>query len=163
LFPGAGVVQRVLAAGGQPAPITSLDESRHETEHLGPWFLPDGRRFLYLAVSSQPNESAIYVGTLDSKDRVRLFASETNAVYAAPGSLRFTRGAPFLPHTFAAGGLPLRGEPIRVASGVPLRVPAPNGSPGVTRSANFAVSQSGVLVYRTGASAATPTPGNDEQ
>ena len=59
--------------------------------------------------------------------------------------------------------LTLSGEPIRVASGVPLRITPPNGSPGVTRSANFAVSQTGVLVYRTGAVAAAPAAGNDEQ
>ena len=50
-----------------------------------------------------------------------------------------------------------------MASGVPLRVPAPNGSPGVTRSANFAVSQTGVLAYRTGAAGGAPAAGSDEQ
>ena len=94
LFPAAGVIQRVLAAGGQPTPITALDQSRHETEHLGPSFLPDGHRFLFLAVSSQPSESAIYVGSLDSKERTRLFATESKAVYVAPNYVLFNRGTP---------------------------------------------------------------------
>ena len=39
LFPGASVIQRVLAAGGQPQPVTTLDQSKQETEHVGPVFL----------------------------------------------------------------------------------------------------------------------------
>jgi len=174
LFPGAGVIQRVLAAGGQPTPITTLDESKQETEHLGPWFLPDQRRFLFLAISSQPAESAIYVGSLDSSERTRLFTSESKAVYAAStsstgsgqataGYVLFNRGDTVFAHAFDADRLTLSGEPIRVASGVPLRVPAPNGSPGITQSANFYVSQTGVLAYRTGAAGAAPAAGNDEQ
>ncbi|MBM3818975.1 MAG: hypothetical protein FJW14_08165 [Acidimicrobiia bacterium] len=164
LFPGAGVIHRVLAAGGQPAPITTLDQSRSETEHLGPVFLPDGRRFLFLAVSSQANESAIFVGSLDSGDRIRLFASNSKAVYAEPGYLLFNRGDSVFAQAFDAESLTLSGEPIRVASGVPLRVVAPNGSPGITSSANFAVSQTGVLAYRTGGSAGgAPVAGTEEQ
>src|SRR5262249_55861282 len=91
VFPGAHVIQRVLAAGGQPAPITALDQSKHETEHLGPSFLPDGRHFLFLAVSSEASESAIYAASIDSKERTRLFSSESKAVYAAPGYVLFNR------------------------------------------------------------------------
>jgi hypothetical protein len=166
VFPGGGVIQRVLAAGGQPAPVTRLDESRQETEHLGPSFLPDGRRFLFLAVSSDPAKSAVFAGSLDSPERTHLFASESKAVYAAPGYVLFNRGDTVFAQAFDARRLALSGEPIRVASGVPLRV-APAGlgtSPAITRSANFAVSQTGVLAYRTGASGAAPAAaGNDEQ
>jgi Tol biopolymer transport system component len=165
LFPGNGVIQRVLAAGGQPTPITVLDQTKQETEHLGPSFLPDGRRFLYFASSSQQAESAVYVGSLDSPERIRLFASEARAVYAAPGYLLFNRGDTVFAQAFDADTLTLRGEEIRVASGVPLRVRGvASNSPGITRSANFAVSQTGVLAYKTGAIAAVPaTTSNDEQ
>ena len=163
LFPGAGVIHRVLAAGGQATPISSLDQSKNETEHLGPVFLPDGRHFLFLALSSQPGESAIYVGSLDSAERVRLFTSESKAVYAAPGYVLFNRADTVFAQAFDADTLTLAGEPIRVASGVPLRVAAPIGSPGITRSANFAVSDTGVLAYRTGATGAAATIGSDEQ
>lgn len=164
LFPGNGVIQRVLAAGGQPTPITVLDQAKQETEHLGPSFLPDGRRFLYFAASSQQAESAVYVGSLDSPERTRLFASEAKAVYAAPGYLLFNRGDTVFAQAFDADTLTVRGEAIRVASGVPLRVQGvASNSPGITRSANFAVSQTGVLAYRTGATAAAPaTTGSDE-
>jgi Tol biopolymer transport system component len=44
-------LSRVSAAGGPPAPVTSLDASRNENSHRWPHFLPDGRHFLYTARS----------------------------------------------------------------------------------------------------------------
>ena len=71
LFGQAGGLFRVSAAGGVPTPVTTLDPSRQETAHSFPQFLPDGRHFLFLASSGRPENSAIYVGSLDSKDRTR--------------------------------------------------------------------------------------------
>jgi hypothetical protein len=42
-------IYRVSAAGGTPEPVTQFDKSRGETTHRWPYFLPDGRHFLYLA------------------------------------------------------------------------------------------------------------------
>jgi serine/threonine protein kinase len=164
LFPGDGRIQRVLAAGGQSTPVTTLDQSREETGHTGPSFLPDGRHFLFLATSSKPGESAIYVGSLDSTERTRLFASETKAVYAAPGYLLFNRGDTVFAHEFDANALALKGEPIRVASGV--AVLTIGGNLGSGSASAFAVSQTGVLAYRTGRGSAPAGPistGPDEQ
>jgi eukaryotic-like serine/threonine-protein kinase len=170
LFSGAGVIQRVLAAGGQPTAVTELDKSRQETEHMSPDFLPDGRHYVFLSVSSQPGESAIYAGSLDTKERTRLFPSETKAVYAAPGYLLFNRDNAVFAQAFDADRLALSGEAIRVADGVPNYGFATGGVPSqvagssLTRGAIFAVSQTGVLAYRTGASpTAAPTGTAEEQ
>ena len=48
--PTAGLF-RVLASGGKPVPVTKLDATRHEKAHRYPFFLPDGRHFLYTATS----------------------------------------------------------------------------------------------------------------
>ena len=45
----ASALYRVSASGGQPVAVTKLDASRHETYHRYPFFLPDGRHFLYMA------------------------------------------------------------------------------------------------------------------
>jgi Tol biopolymer transport system component len=42
-----GPLQRMSAAGGTVTPATALDPARKETSHRWPWFLPDGRHFLY--------------------------------------------------------------------------------------------------------------------
>jgi hypothetical protein len=55
---GAGL-HRISSSGGQSTPITFPDKS-HESYHRWPFFLPDGKHFLYFA---PPN--TIYVGSLD--------------------------------------------------------------------------------------------------
>src|SRR5262249_2894007 len=153
LFSSAGAIHRVVAAGGQPTKIAEPDSSKQESELLTPFFLPDGRHFLYLAASSQQGGSSIYVGALDSKERTRLLASESRAIYAAPGYLLFNRANTVFAQPFDARKLALAGEPIRVADGVPLYGVGPNTSGLLSRGATFAASQTGALIYRTGATA----------
>ena len=45
--PEGGIV-RCPVSGGEASAATHLDPVRLESAHLFPWFLPDGRRFLYL-------------------------------------------------------------------------------------------------------------------
>jgi Tol biopolymer transport system component len=151
LYSSGGIIQRVLAAGGQPTAISVLDKSKQEAEHLGPVFLPDGRHYLLVVTSA---DSGIYVGSLDSPDKTRLFASDTKAVYAEPGYLLFNRGSTVFAQPFDAKKLATSGEPIRVADGVPANATSPISSPGLAKWASFAVSQTGVLVFRTDANAA---------
>jgi serine/threonine protein kinase len=54
-----GLLFRVSAAGGSPVPVMELDKARSETGHWAPWFLPDGRHFLYLARSASPETSGV--------------------------------------------------------------------------------------------------------
>src|SRR5499433_2723952 len=56
-------VYRVSAAGGNPTPITTLDQSQYETSHRWPQFLPDGNHFLYLA-RGKPEHTGVYLGSL---------------------------------------------------------------------------------------------------
>jgi Tol biopolymer transport system component len=46
-----GALLMIPAAGGVPSPATVIDPSRKEQSHRWPWFLPDGRHFLYSAVA----------------------------------------------------------------------------------------------------------------
>lgn len=157
LFAAGGVIHRVLAAGGQPVAVTALDKSQGETEHLGPSFLPDGRHYLYLSVSS---ESGIYLADLDTSQRTRLFAADSRPVYAAPGHILFNRGNALFAQPFDADALELSGEPIRIADSVATLVTGPNSSAALTRTANFTVSQGGVLAFKT---AGATAGGTDEQ
>jgi serine/threonine protein kinase len=143
--PGA-TIRRVSAAGGASTPVTTLDESRQETAHYWPHFLPDGRHFLYLALSSRPENSAIFVGSLDSPEKKLLLNALSNVVYVPPGYLLFNREGALMTLPFDAQRLELTGEEILVAEGVQF-------NPVNTRAA-FAVSANGVLVYRTANTAA---------
>jgi len=137
---------RVSAAGGAPAPVTALDASRKETAHVCPKFLPDGRHFIYLAASAQRENSGIYVGSLDSKETKLLVNAYQGAAYAPPGYLLFMRERTLMAQGFDANRLELRGEPFPVAEQVELQ------SSAEPRFAFFSVSETGVLVYRSGTS-----------
>ncbi len=83
---------RVPASGGVPVQITT-DSTREVRSQLFPWFLPDGRHFLYTRRSRDERKSAIYVGSVDAKPEQQssrpLLNSFWGAEYApseAPGS-----------------------------------------------------------------------------
>ena len=80
---------RVPADGGEPSAVTALDASRQESAHRFPYFLPDGRHFVYLATSVQPEATGVYIASLDSKDVRRVLDAASNTVYAPPGYLVF--------------------------------------------------------------------------
>ena len=62
-----GPLLQVSASGGKVTPATTLDKARSEGTHRWPWFLPDGRHFLYYAAGSTGSEPGeIFVGELDS-------------------------------------------------------------------------------------------------
>ena len=144
----AETLYRVPAAGGAPVPLTSLEESRKEVSHLHPHFLPDGRRFLYLATSPQRASMGIYAGSLDSKETKLLVNTDVSAAYAPPGYLLFLRERTLMAQGFNADSLELKGDPTPVAEEVDRLGQG-------ARFALFSVSRTGVLVYRSGSSETT--------
>jgi serine/threonine protein kinase/Tol biopolymer transport system component len=140
----ADVLTRVSAAGGAPVPLTTLDASRKETSHVYPYFLPDGRHFIYHASAAQRENTGIYVGSLDSKETKLLMNTNQSAAYAPPGYLLFMSERTLMAQGFDADKLELKGEPFPVAEQVDFpRMAEP-------RVAFFSVSETGVLVYRSG-------------
>jgi Tol biopolymer transport system component len=138
LFTGpTGALFRVAATGGEPSPVTTLDASRKETSHRAPWFLPDGRRFLYLA---QPS-NIVFMGSLDSTERKELLRADSKAVYAGTGHLLFMRGSTLMAQPFDAERAEVVGDAFRVTD-----LPAARD---LSRAA-FSVSDTSVLVYWTG-------------
>ena len=128
-----------VRGGGAATTATTLDAGR-EGGHLWPHWLPDGRHFLYIAVSDgQPN--ALYVGALESRDKKKLLENVSNAVYVESGFLIFARGTTLLAQRFDPVALELGGEPFRLADPVVHSVDW-----GI---APFAASASGVLAYRS--------------
>src|SRR4030095_9557509 len=111
-------LHRVSAAGGTPERLTTLDASRGELSHFHPRFLPDGRHFLYLVVSSQPENAGIRVGSLDSSETKLLVNTDVSGAYAPPGYLLFLRDRTLMAQQFDADRLALAGEPVPVADDV---------------------------------------------
>ncbi len=139
---GLATIQRVSAAGGAATPLTTLDASRQENAHFYPHFLPDGKHFLYFARSANREKSAIYVGSLDSKERTLLLNANSNVVYAPPGYLLYSREGTLMAQPFDAERLQLTSESVPIAEA--LQFNSANGR------AAFAASENGVLAYRAG-------------
>jgi len=132
------VVCRVPSSGGEPQPATRLDPTRGEDGHGSPQFLPDGRHFLYAAVSSKAEfNRMIYVASLEDSTPVPITSADSNAMYSPPGYLVFMRGAALIAQRFDATALRVEGEPIVVADPVQL-----------DGKGAFSVSMNGVLAYR---------------
>jgi Tol biopolymer transport system component len=148
-YAGGGYrIERVSAAGGTSVPATTFDNSRQEYGHAWPDFLPDGNHFLYSASNANAEKSAIYIGSLDSKERRLLLNANSNAVYV-PGYLLFNRQGTLLAQPFDSRRLELAGEAVPVAEGI-----ASNASSG---GATFSASENGVLAYRRGDGSAQRT------
>jgi eukaryotic-like serine/threonine-protein kinase len=138
-----GALFRVSAAGGTAAPLTELDTTRKEDAQRFPWFLPDGRHFLYLSRSGDADKTAVLIGDLESKDRKEIVKVASNAVYISTGYLLFARDRTLMAQSFDAAKLQTTGDPVPVAEQVDYR----NG--GFAYS-YFSASQNGVLAYASG-------------
>ncbi len=135
--PAGGLLQ-MPASGGVPRPATIVD-AKGRTQRF-PWFLPDGRHFVYLL-----GGLAIRVGSLDSpnEDRTLDDVAESRAIYSQ-GYLLYLRGKTLVARPFDAKHLAFAGEAVPVAEELLTK--------GLTGSGHFSASANGVLVYEVGLS-----------
>jgi serine/threonine protein kinase/Tol biopolymer transport system component len=88
-------IYRTSASGGGPTAVRVAAEGDRDSPFWSPAFLPNGRDFIYRHVTSKPQTSDLFVGSLDSSnernDRL-LVSGASEAVYTPPGYLVFRRG-----------------------------------------------------------------------
>ena len=147
-YGGSNAVMRVSAAGGTASALTTLNRARQEMTHMAPEFLPDGRHFLYFCKSGIPENTGLYVGSLDvgteQQSSKRLIPSATFGVCyipsrdSGPGHLLYQRGWALVAQAFDDKRLELIGEPALIVE--------PVGSS--FEYAYFSASTNGALVYR---------------
>ncbi len=108
----------VSAEGGEPRQLTNFSEARGDNSHRHPFFLPDGRRFLYMARSVRGSEAnTVMVGSLDGETDVEIMRSPAAAEYAA-GHLLYLRATNLMVRPFDEENLVLSGEGIELADGL---------------------------------------------
>ncbi|HSA91934.1 MAG TPA: protein kinase [Terriglobales bacterium] len=137
------VLYKISAAGGLPVKVTEIDSVKHTT-HRWPFFLPDGKHFIYLATNhsgSSREANGIYFGSLDGKGSKQLVATEGAGQYAS-GYLLFQSQATLVAQPFNPSSGVLSGEPMPVAERVQY-------DSGIWRSL-FTVSENGLLAYQGG-------------
>jgi len=132
----AGPLMRVDAAGGTPVEVTVTESGAGMALHRLPWFLPDGKHFLYFSTSVSGVDRGIYAGALGSKEQVLVLHNDSNAIYAPPGYLLLVRDGALMAQRFNTSKLAVEGDAVPVA-----------GHVGIGR---FSVSGSGVLLFQEG-------------
>jgi Tol biopolymer transport system component len=155
------LLTRVSATGGAVAVVSRLGPQQQG--HRGPYFLPDGRQFVFY-VRGGADTAGIYLGALDGSAPTRLTAADNSGVYLPSGPagaepfrgggarpaeasgelgwLLWVRGGTLLAQRLDVAHRALVGKPIALADGVAGQ-----------NAANSAVSVSatGMVAFRTGA------------
>jgi serine/threonine protein kinase len=110
---------KISANGGSPTQLTPLDTSRY-TSYRWPFFLPDGKHFLYFAMhhdASKYSNNGILYASLDGRENRLLIHTQSNGIYAS-GFLLFSRNDQLMAQAFDPDKGALRGELQPVSSGV---------------------------------------------
>jgi serine/threonine protein kinase len=135
-------LMRVSAAGGTPEPASKLNVSQSETSHRWPWFLPDGKHFLFWARSSRgAQEGMVYAGELGSLQAKPLLKNPTMGVYSS-GHLLFMRDQTLMAQPINPSRMGLTGDPAPIADHVAINLG--------TSHPLFSASQTGTLIYQAG-------------
>jgi len=123
----------------QPSPVVKSDRDHGVVRIIWPWFLPDGRRFLYLEMRSdgartlmlaEPGKPARPVGPM-----------EYRVEYVSPGYLVFAREGVLVAQRFDPAAARTIGEPVPVAPVVSSFLS--------TGWSDFACSTNGTIVYQS--------------
>ncbi len=118
-----GPISGVSADGGTPKPVTAIGNPEKEISHRFPSFLPDGRKFLYLAdPGTGGDEGTVYLASLDGGERRLLFRSRRAPVYAAPGYLIYATDDRLVAQSIDPKTGALGGEPRRLEEATPSYV-----------------------------------------
>ena len=130
---------QVPAAGGTPVQVTLLDSSKSESTDRYPWFLPDGKHFLYFVrIDNANHEDEVRVGSIDGSSSKVVLNSHSNAIYAN-GYLLFVREQTLLAQKFDTGNLELSGNAVPIAEQIRFD--------GNYNHSSFSASQNGILIY----------------
>jgi eukaryotic-like serine/threonine-protein kinase len=139
----AGPLSRVAAQGGTSAPATTLLPG--QSSHRWPQFLPDGRRFLFLALG-MPDVRGIYVGSLDSTQITRIMEGEYGFALVPPAHLLVAHQGALWAQKLRADYAGIEGTMMPVAPHVLAHV-------SVNALTALSASDAGPIAYRgTGAS-----------
>jgi hypothetical protein len=135
--PEGNAIQSVSDRGGDVSTIVSADRARKELRVNFPWFLPDGKRFLYSA-RLEDGTNRLMIGADGTPSRV-LGPVDSNAQFVAPNRL-----------VFVVDGTLVTQE-VDLAAGTLVGAPSPIADPVFfflsTGVAAFAAASDGTVVY----------------
>jgi Tol biopolymer transport system component len=134
-----GALQSVAASGSPTTPVTVLEGPPNRISHRFPWFLPDGRHFLYISTLPSNTNPKLHLASLDLKHDEVLGRAESYAAYSQE-HLLFLRADTLMAQPFNAKRLATTGEALPILQHV-------GGTNGITLG-SFSASENGTLVYQ---------------
>jgi len=121
--------------------VTTVDVAKGGSSQRFPWFLPDGRHFLYEQTGTY-GRTVLHVASLDSSEDKIVGEAGSNAIYSLQ-HLLFLRQNVLMAQPFDLKSLIVAGEAIPVVEQVqPVLAPGTVGC--------FSVSSAGLLAYQAG-------------
>ena len=139
-------IYRVSTSGGVPEALVKPDAAKGERRVSWPWFLPDGRRYLYLARHGYDGSVML---SEPGKPPREVLKAISNIQYVEPGYLVFVRDGSLVMQPFDLEKGEISGEPVALAESIGYSLS--------TGSAQFATSLSGSIVFQQHRNAVQPT------
>jgi eukaryotic-like serine/threonine-protein kinase len=112
------VIHRVAASGGAVTEETRMDPSRADNSHRWPFFLPDGRRYLYFARSVADAHEGIYLGSLDSAASTLVVNSGHGGIFVPPHWVLSIAGETLVARAIDHATGQATGDPVPIAERV---------------------------------------------
>ncbi|HEX4427225.1 MAG TPA: protein kinase [Terriglobales bacterium] len=141
-------LSKVSTQSDTSTPATVLDKQKHTT-HRWPWFLPDGKHYLFLATShlgGDPKQNGIYFASVDSTETHLVVSTDSAAQYAS-GYLLYRSNMALVAQPFDPATGKLSGSATPLINNVRF-------DDGVWRGI-FSASQNGRMLYQPGNGAIT--------
>jgi len=139
-----GPLYMIPDSGGTPVQLTQLDSTKKERSHRWPYFLPDGKHFLFTTTHDGASRSGdgIYVGSLDSSFTPQLIKSVSSNAKYMEGFLLFTKDQSLIAQPMSLDGFKLNGDPITILDGLYHEYSNVSGA--------FSISNTGYMLYKKG-------------
>ena len=134
----AGPLQRVSDGGGTPENATPERKDDNQFTNRNPYFLPDGKHFLFIQRAGKDSVGSVYAGSLDGGTARQILPIGSNVAYSH-GFLFYVKDGTLMAQAFDASGLAFKSKPISIAESIEYYNPRDVGY--------FSVAET-ILVYR---------------
>jgi Tol biopolymer transport system component len=138
----SGPLQSVSDGGGAPVEVTRPLKNVPEFTHRNPYFLPDGKHFLFVQNGGTAGRvSGVYGASLEGGEPTQILPAGSNVAYS-DGYLFYVKDGTLTAQAFNPSSLRFEGNAISIAAGIEFHGPR--------NLAYFSVSRN-LLVYRKAA------------
>lgn len=112
----AGPLQSVSDAGGTPVEVTRADKDDAQFTDRNPYFLPDGKHFLYVQ-RGKDSVGRVFAGSLDSSEPKQILPAGSNVAFS-DGYLFYVKEGTLTEQEFDPSSLSFKGKPIPIAANI---------------------------------------------